>query len=165
MEIEQLYPEGSWIVHNNYGVGKVVRLEEKHLEGSANLYYRVEGNNGTFWVPADHPDSERLRSIASRKKMESAIQSLGETPQPLDSNHIQRKAQIKEVLSSGSIHAIAGLVRDLTAFSSGRKLGIPEQEMLESLKGRLVAEWSLVMGVDSHTARAVLERILNQHRK
>lgn len=163
MELTQLFSEGTWIVHTNYGVGKVVRLEKKHMDGNANLYYRVEGDNSTFWIPVDHSNSTRFRSIATKEKMQSAIQALGDPPHKLESNHIQRKIQIKEIISTGAIIPYACLVRDMSRFASEKNLSMPEQEMLDDLKGRLVAEWSLVMDIEPQAVRTKLDKLLKKY--
>jgi RNA polymerase-interacting CarD/CdnL/TRCF family regulator len=162
MATNLIYPEGSWIVHVFYGVGQVIRLEKKHLEGKENLYYRVEGKDGTFWLPVNKADSERIRPVVSKEKMRSAIQALGEKPHRLIGNHIQRKSKIKEIQSTGSITSIACLVRDLTYQASEKKLSIPEQETLDSLKKRLAMEWSVVFEIKPKEAEKKLNALLEK---
>jgi len=163
MATNLVYSVGTWIVHVYYGVGQVVRLEKKHLEGKENLYYRVESRNGTFWLPVNKADSDRIRPIVSKSKMRSAIQALEEPPERLVGNHMQRKTQIKEIQSTGSIVPIARLVRDLSFQASEKKLSIPEQETLDSLKKRLAMEWSVVFDIKPQEAQKQLNALLEKH--
>ena len=46
------FDAGDYVVHPSYGVGNIVRLEEKRLaEADLRLYYVLAVENSTVWVP------------------------------------------------------------------------------------------------------------------
>ncbi len=47
------FHEGDTVMHWTYGLGKVIRLEERVLSGKKELYYAVQIGDMTVWVPAD----------------------------------------------------------------------------------------------------------------
>lgn len=124
------------------------------------LYYRIKGGNGTFWLPVNKADAERVRRTVSQEKLQKAIRVLGEHPRELDKNHKERHSMIKEVKSKGSIVPIARLVRDLFFKKAERKLNLTEQEALEDLEKRLIMEWAVVLNIKPHEARMQLRDLL-----
>ena len=161
MEKNQVFSEGMWIVHTNYGVGQITRSEKKQLSGENCLYYRVEGDNATFWLSVDNiGTTNRVRPVASKKKLKEAIEVLRARPKKLASTHKERVSQIQEILSTGSLIPIAGLLRDLTHQATERNLSIPEQETLEKLQTRIATEWSVVFDVKPEIARTKLDQVL-----
>jgi len=109
-----MFVKGSWIVHVYYGVGQVIRLEKKCLDGKKTIYYRVEGKDGTFWLPVNKADNKRVRPIASQKQLDSAINAIKEEPRQFTEDYKQRQIMLNESKSEGSLHETACLVRDLS---------------------------------------------------
>jgi hypothetical protein len=52
---------GDKVVHWAYGPGEIVNLEEKVLSGQTNLYYVVQVNDLTLWVPSDEKGKRSMR--------------------------------------------------------------------------------------------------------
>ena len=160
-EENRSYSEGMWIVHANYGVGQIIRYEEKQLGGKNRSYYRVEGDNATFWFSPDRAGStKRVRPVATRGKLKEAIKVMAERPQKLAPTHKERVTQIQKIVSTGSLIPIAGLIRDLSYQAVERKLSNPEQETLENLQKRLVKEWSVVFDVKPEEAQTKINESL-----
>ena len=164
MEENRVYSEGMWVVHTNYGVGQITMSEKKQLGGENSLYYRVEGDNATFWLSVDTLDStDRVRPVASKQKLREAIAVMGERPKKLAATHKERVSQIHDIMASGSLLPIAGLLRDLTHQASERNLSIPEQETLEKLQTRIATEWSVVFDINPEEARTKIDKVLSGH--
>jgi RNA polymerase-interacting CarD/CdnL/TRCF family regulator len=161
----RVYTKGDWVVHVYYGVGQVRGLEKKRIEGKDRLYYRVEGDNGTFWLPVSNTNTERVRPVVSKQKLQTAIQALKERPQKVDHDHKKRGIWLKEARLTGTLNSIACLVRDLSVFDSKKKLSPNEQDTLEELKARLVKEWSVVLNINPQEARMRLDDLIAGHLK
>ena len=155
-----MFVKGNWIVHIYYGVGQVKRLEKKCLDGKKTIYYRVEGKDGTFWLPVNKSDTERVRPIASQKQLDSAIQAIKEQPRTFTEDYKQRQILLNESKSEGSLLEIACLVRDLSYWEVEKHLNLSEKETLEHLKNRLSMEWSIVEDIKQQEARTELNELL-----
>ena len=155
-----MFVKGNWIVHLYYGVGQVKRLEKKCLDGKKTIYYRVEGKDGTFWLPVNKSDTERVRPIASQKQLDSAIQAIKEQPRTFTEDYKQRQILLNESKSEGSLLEIACLVRDLSYWEVEKHLNLSEKETLEHLKNRLSMEWSIVEDIKQQEARTELNELL-----
>jgi RNA polymerase-interacting CarD/CdnL/TRCF family regulator len=158
-----VFAKGDWVVHVYYGVGQVIALENKCLGGKDISYYRIEGEDGTFWLPVDNADNERVRPIVSHKELQSAIQVLEEPPQELGSNHKQRQNRMKDAISKCEIIPTACLVRDLLFAQAERKLNITEEETLEKLEKNLIKEWSVVLNIKPEKVQMQLRDLLVKH--
>jgi RNA polymerase-interacting CarD/CdnL/TRCF family regulator len=155
------YNIGDWIVHVNYGIGQVVEIEEKSLGENNTTYYRVDGQNGTYWVPVNQADTDRIRPIASKEKLKNAMHVLTEKPQEIEDGYKQRQAYIKSIRQKVSLFADVNLVRDLSFLDTKKELSPTEQDSLEDLKKRLAMEWSVVMDINFQNALKKLEKKLS----
>jgi RNA polymerase-interacting CarD/CdnL/TRCF family regulator len=52
---------GDPVIHWTYGLGKIVRQEERTFSGVKKLYYAVQIRDLTVWVPADAKVMSRQR--------------------------------------------------------------------------------------------------------
>jgi CarD family transcriptional regulator len=160
LEKGAMFAKGSWIVHLYYGIGQIKRLEKKCLEGKKTIYYRVEGKDGTFWLPVNKADTKRVRPIASKKQLNSAIEALKEQPRTFTEDYKQRQTFMNESKSKGSLFEIACLVRDLSFWQVNKHLNLSEKETLEHLKNRLSMEWSIVSDIKQQEALTKLNELL-----
>ena len=53
--------KGDMVMHWSHGIGQIVNLEERALAGSKTIYYVVQMQDMTVWVPADSKVGSRLR--------------------------------------------------------------------------------------------------------
>ena len=53
---------GDTVMHWTFGLGEVIRLEERTLFGEKVLYYAIQVHDLIVWVPADDNLESRLRS-------------------------------------------------------------------------------------------------------
>lgn len=157
------FAKGDWIVHVNYGVGQVKGLERKGIAGKDTLYYRIENDSSTFWLPVSRANTKRVRPIVTKRKLTEAIRLLKDTPQEVFENHKQRENWIKETRLKGALRSTVCLVRDLFVQDSKKKLSPREQDILEDLKKQVVMEWSAVLDIKPFEARSQLENLLASH--
>lgn len=155
-----MFIKGSWIVHVYYGVGQIKRLEKKALDGKKTIYYRVEGKDGTFWLPVNKADTKRVRPIASKRQLNSAIKAIKEEPRKFTEDYKQRQILMNESKSQGTLLETACLVRDLSHWEANKNLNLSEKETLEYLKNRLSMEWSVVSNIKQQEASAKLNELL-----
>jgi RNA polymerase-interacting CarD/CdnL/TRCF family regulator len=157
------YEKGDWLVHQNYGMGQIMGLEKKRINGRKQLYYKVKSKTSLFWLPVEDADNQRVRPLSSKNEVESAIKILNKSPKKISKDHKIRKMKIREVREDGSLTSIAGLVRDLSARQAHHKLNLTEQTALKRFTERLLAEWSTRMGLKPRQARQKLYTLLSDN--
>ncbi len=155
------YAMGDWLVHPSYGIGQVKKVEKKHVEGRKIEFYRVEGENVTYWLPVGELQASRVRRLASKKEFRKAIKLLRRTPKEMDPDHTKRRSRIKDVMATGSLRAVVRVIRDLSARDSEKRLSDTERRSLEQFIGTLVEEWGIAEEISQHEARTELQTMLD----
>lgn len=155
---------GEWIVHTNYGVGQIKKIETKCISGEEKRYYRVETADSTFWMPVEQMDSAILRPLSSPDELQEALEVIQDPAEEMSSNHKVRQSDIHNILQRNTARSMALLLRDLRAYK--RKKGVlnnSESMVLRDIKQRFANEWAIVAGLSRDTAMSKLERVLNPH--
>jgi CarD family transcriptional regulator len=155
------YAKGDWLVHPAYGIGQVKKVEKKNVEGRKIEFYRVEGENVTYWLPVGELQASRVRRLASKKEFRKAIKLLRRTPKEMDPDHTKRRSRIKDVMATGSLRAVVRAIRDLSARDSEKRLSDTERRSLEQFIGTLVEEWAIAEEISQHEARTELQTMLD----
>ena len=87
---------GDRVVHPQYGVGHVVKLEEREFEpGLMRRYYEISIHGSTLCGPSDQP-TFGLRKLAVRREIDRCRQILSSRPlhnRPLLAEYILRNSQ------------------------------------------------------------------------
>ncbi len=134
---------GDEVVHPAYGVGTIVRLEEKRLaEAELRQYYVVAVENSTVWVPVQATGAAGLRQITPRQNLDQYRRVLKSKPMPLERDHHKRRAEIHERLKLGSFLAVCEATRDLTAFGWRKQLNDVDAATLQKVRDNLYREWA-----------------------
>ena len=156
-----VYTKGDWLVHPSYGIGQVKKIEKKNIEGSKTEFYRVEGENVTYWLPVGELEASRVRRLSSKKEFRKAIKLLKKTPKAMDPDHTKRRSRIKDVMATGSLRSVVEVVRDLTARDHEKRLSDTERRSLEQFVDTLVEEWAIAEEIEQHEARTELKAMLD----
>ena len=154
------FSKGNWIVHCNYGIGQIKKIEKKRLDGQTKRFFKVQTNESTYWLPVDRTDYERVRHIGSKREIRHAIKVLKNPPLKIKNDPKVRKAWIEEISSENSITSLATIVRQLHAWQKKKKLNASDQEILERNQKLFLQEWSLIKEISVVEARSKLLSIL-----
>jgi len=132
---------GDWIVHDNYGVGVVVDILEKILDGNKEMYFKVSTEDIEYWLPSSKAKAEHIKTIRSEKEFDQAIQIISEPPDLMSEPHNRNKRLINERWLDGSLPARAALLRDLHGRNTVRELGYDEKKIFEKAQNFFITEW------------------------
>jgi len=161
MKEKRVYSEGDWIVHSNYGMGKIKGSEVKAISGEEKHYFRVETTDSVYWMPKDQMDSEILRPLATPEEIQQAIAVLKKPPIEMSSNYKMRQNRIQETRTLNTPKAIALLIRDLRALKRAKGiLNSSERGSFYALKQQLAEEWAIVTGVPPELITVKLDKLL-----
>jgi RNA polymerase-interacting CarD/CdnL/TRCF family regulator len=161
----QTYQIGHWVVHSQYGVGQIKKIESIPLQGdmqNKEKCFTVQTKNGVFWFPVEQNENPRVRPITSEKTLKEALKTLQEPPEDTDAHHNVIKGRINTAQTDSSIKTSIELIRDLTARHHTKKLNILEDRALKLHTDRLVREWSLCMQIEEHEVLTRFNKLLQQ---
>ena len=71
---------GDWIVHYSYGIGEVVDIVEKVLDGQQEIFFKVATADIEYWLPSEKASADHISPIRSKKDFDHALQILAKPP-------------------------------------------------------------------------------------
>lgn len=155
------FREGDAVMHWTFGLGKVVRLEERDMSGREVLYYAIQINDMTIWVPEDEMLATRLRPPTSEKEFKKLQKILVGSGEPLPDDRHQRKLMLLETLKDGSAESLCRVIRSLVTFRKVRSLNENDQALLKRLEKVLIGEWGVALSVTPLQAETELQHLLS----
>jgi CarD family transcriptional regulator len=154
---------GERVVHPQYGVGHIVKLDEREFEpGVMRRYYEISIPGGsTVWVPVDL-ETSGLRKLTSRNEITRCRQILSSHPLPLTEDARLRQSDLSIRLRQGTIASHCEVVRDLTAHGAHKPISGTISAFLQSTQNVLCQEWAIVEGITLAEAEAEVGLLLEK---
>jgi len=142
-----VFRSGDDVVHPNYGVGNILRLEDRQLaENETRQYYVLAFGKTTVWMPVQANGSSLLRPVTAQQDLDQYRALLKSRPMPLDFDYKKRRLNIQEQLARGSFQVICEIVRDLTALGWHRPINGVDASVLKRVRADLWQEWAVSTG-------------------
>ena len=152
---------GDPVVHWTYGLGEIVRMEEKNLPGQAALYYVVQARELTVWVPVDDEVSNRLRAPTPQGKFKKLFAILSSPGEALPSDRLERRNRLFQEQKDGQAESNCRIIRDLSCYQQANQLNDNDRLVLKRAMDSLLAEWNFSLSVPLEDAERELWRLLN----
>jgi len=153
---------GDVVVHPVYGMGDIVKIEEKRLSAiGARLYYEIALPRSTIWIPVSAQATVGLRLITAKSDLDQYRDLLKSPPVPLKNDHPQRRhLELARRLKKGSFQAMCEVVRDLTASGQQKPLGPSDKAALQKAQERLYHEWATAADISIAEATKEINTLL-----
>jgi RNA polymerase-interacting CarD/CdnL/TRCF family regulator len=157
------YKKGDWIVHAYHGVGQIIGLDRKAIDGVNKTYFRVKTKTMTYWLPVENSDVDHIRPIASENIFTRSLEIIRKEPHEMAQDYRVREKDISEAFSACSINSLAALIRDLYGWRivHGKK-SMRDGDILIKAKNLFITEYAIAVDIDLEDARKVLEKALTQ---
>jgi len=153
---------GDKVVHPQYGVGHVVKLDEREFEpGVMRRYYEISIPGSTLWVPLDQP-TFGLRKLTGRGEIARCRQILSSRPLPLTEDARLRQSELSARLKQGTIVAHCEVVRDLSAYGAHKPISGTIAAFLRVTQDVLCQEWAMVEGITIAEASVEISLLLEK---
>jgi RNA polymerase-interacting CarD/CdnL/TRCF family regulator len=152
--------ENKRIVHAAHGVGTIKGVATKLIDGRKKVFYTVKTDKLTYWIPANDPNTERIRKVRAPSTFQSALTLIRKKPEKLANNFRSRLKYINEELAKCSLKSNATLIRDLHGRNMEKSLHINESRIFDKLKAQFIKEWSISAGIKIEKAEQKLNDAL-----
>lgn len=156
MELSQ----GQVVAHPHHGPAKVTGFLERKIKGETVRYARLEvkGTGMVVGIPVDKAEEIGVRELLDGEEMTRLFSILRAESDFEESGWSRRiKAEI-QLLRSGDMFKIAGMVRDLTRRQADKGLSLAEKDLLREASQPLVSEISLCMGMSTDEAAEIVDK-------
>ncbi|MFH2102165.1 MAG: CarD family transcriptional regulator [Chloroflexota bacterium] len=151
---------GDAVIHWTYGLGKIVRQEERTFSGEKKLYYVVQIRDLTVWVPADGELVSRLRLPTTRRGFSKLFTILSGPGQSLSDDRFVRRTHLVEELKDGRAEAVCRVIRDLSTHQHRKTLNENDKMVLRQASDSLLGEWEFSLAIPVAQARVELNNLL-----
>jgi CarD family transcriptional regulator len=151
---------GDQVVHAIYGVGEVIQLDEKEIQGQTNQYYVVKVSNCTLWVPVNGNGRSSLRYPTPADEFDHLFRILKSPAEPLAADRLARKTQLSDQIKDGRLDSICRAIRDLNFYRKSKKMNENDNAAMERMQTLLLDEWSISLSVPLKQARNDLTSLL-----
>jgi RNA polymerase-interacting CarD/CdnL/TRCF family regulator len=157
-----VYKVGDIVIHCTYGSGKIVAIKDKGLLGYPCLYYVIEGDGQTLWVPVDENGSSSLHLPISRSDFKLLINILRSQGEEMSNNAYKRYDQLDERMQKASPKDLCLIIRDINYRSRSRKLNSHDIRVMRHAQSSLTEDWERSLGTPREMARREMEWILKE---
>jgi RNA polymerase-interacting CarD/CdnL/TRCF family regulator len=154
------YKIGDPVMHWTYGLGRIVGLEERVIAGQKALYYAVQVQDLTVWVPADGNLETRLRPPTPAARFKQLFAILTSPGEPLPEDRHERKTWLAEQLKDGREESLCRVIRDLSAYQQAKSLNENDMSLLKRAQNVLLGEWGFSLSIPVMQAESDLHRLL-----
>jgi RNA polymerase-interacting CarD/CdnL/TRCF family regulator len=152
---------GDSVVHPVYGVGNIVKIEEKRFsEKEKLLYYKVALSKNTIWIPVEAQTTIGLRLVTAKSDLDQYRDLLKSPPAPIPKDHNQRHRKQVNHPKQVSFQVVCEVVRDLSAWNLRKPLGREDKGTLMKTRERLYQEWAIAAGLPITEATKEIDALL-----
>lgn len=158
---------GDFVVHPVYGVGHIVKIEEKQFSDvKPCLYYQITLSiRNTIWVPVEAQTVIGLRLVTAKKDLDQYRHLLKSHPVALNNDYPKRQVELANRLKQGSFQVMCEVVRDLTALGGRKRLSSTDRALLLKTRGSLCQEWAVAANVSDTEAIREIDNLLQTTRQ
>ena len=156
------FKEGDFVVYPTHGVGRVSGIEDENIAGHELRLVVVsfDSDRMTLRVPTEKMATSGLRSLSTRKVMNTALSTLKGRARVKRTMWSRRAQEYEAKINSGDPISIAEVVRDLHRNDDQPDQSFSERQIYESALGRLAGEFAAVESIDREAATEKLEEVL-----
>jgi RNA polymerase-interacting CarD/CdnL/TRCF family regulator len=159
-EVLMIFHEGDSVMHCTYGLGKIIRTEERTIYGPTMLYYAVQIGDMTVWVPADDRLETRLRAPTRGGEFQRLLDILAGPGEPLPNDRHERKELLSEWLKDGRAESLCRVIRSLATYRQVRSLSDNDQSLMKRTQQALIGEWGYSLSIPTAQAEHEMHLLL-----
>lgn len=160
------FTPGDKVVYPSHGVGEITGEETQEVAGIELSVYVIsfEKDKMVLRVPVKRAEASGLRALSASVEVEEAIKILKGRAKPGRGMWSRRAQEYETKINSGSVSAIAEVVRDLHKNVDDPDRSYSERVIYESALNRLAGELAAVRSVAIAEATNELIAVLKSRR-
>lgn len=142
-----MFKIGDLAVYPAHGVGKIESIETKNIGGKKQDFYimRILDNDMKIMIPINNALAVGLRQLIGSEDIPKVYDILRTREVSVNGGTWNRRyREYMEKIKTGSIYELAEVLRDLTVLKGDKELSFGERKMLDTARGLLLKELSIV---------------------
>ena len=161
------FTEMDFIVYPAHGVGQIIAIEEQAVAGASLEFFVIyfAKSKMTVRVPTRKATNVGLRKPSDFAAVERVKRLLGEAPRKGRGAWSRLAQEYETKINSGSIVAVAEVVRDLSRSGGDSGQSFSERQLYASALNRLSGEIALVYRISDEQANKEIESLVKTCRR
>ena len=155
---------GDVIVYPGCGIGKIVSIEEKEIEGKLFKFiiFKPFHNETEIYIPLDSISKIGLRPVILSEEVPKVYACLSKKNVVIScENWNKRYREYTEKLKTGNIFVLAELLRELFEVSKTKPLSFGEKKIFEKAKEHIIFELSICENCAPEEVEKKIMAVLN----
>jgi len=160
---EMMFKIGDLAVYPAHGVGKIESIETRNVAGKKQDFYivRILDNDMKIMIPIPNAGAVGLRELIDSTDIPKVYEILKTREISINGGTWNRRYRgYMEKIKTGSIYELAEVLRDLTVLKGDKELSFGERKMLDTARGLLLKELSIVSEVSENDLEEEILEIL-----
>ena len=161
---DSIFHIGDKVVYPNHGVGIIEQISSRAIGSTVERFYllHIKASSLRVMVPCQNAGSVGLRRVVKNGEVQKVLDLLSVNANGSNGDWKDRFKENSERMRTGSLLAVAGVLKDLIALHQAKPLSFREKKMLDRARHMLVSEVSISRSVPEITAVALLQRALGK---
>ena len=153
---------GDKVVYPNHGVGIIEQISSRAIGTTVEKFYllHIKASSLRVMVPCHNAGSVGLRRVVKNGEVQKVLDLLSIAGNGTNGDWKDRFKENSERMRTGSLLAVAGVLKDLIALHQAKPLSFREKKMLERAKHLLVTELATVRNTTEQTVETNIVRAL-----
>jgi CarD family transcriptional regulator len=160
---EMMFKIGDLAVYPAHGVGKIESIETRNVGGKKQDFYivRILDNDMKIMIPIPNASAVGLRGLIDSRDVPKVFEILRTREISINGGTWNRRYRgYMDKIKTGSIYELAEVLRDLTVLKGDKELSFGERKMLDTARGLLLKELSIVREVSENELEEEIQEIL-----
>ncbi len=158
---------GDLAVYPSHGVGVVKGIKRYDVSGTNQNFYvlKVLDSEATIMVPVNNSSTVGLRKVIKKSLVPKVYAILKQTRDGCDCEDTQtwnrRYREYTDRIKTGCVMELATVLRDLYLLKLDKELSFGERRMLDTAKGLLITELSIVKKTKVEKVEAEFDQLMD----
>ena len=153
---------GDKVVYPNHGVGVIEQISSRAVGTTVERFYllNIKASSLRVMVPCQNAGSVGLRRVVKNGEVQKVLDLLSMNGNGSIGDWKDRFKENSERMRTGSLLAVAGVLKDLIALHKAKPLSFREKKMLERARYLLVSELAMSRNCEESKVEELLTATL-----
>lgn len=153
---------GDKVVYPNHGVGVIEQISSRSIGPTVERFYllHIKASSLKVMVPCQNAVSVGLRRVVKNGEIQKVLDLLSIGENGHNGDWKDRFKENSERMRTGSLLAVAGVLKDLIALHQAKPLSFREKKMLERARYLLVSELAMARNCEESKVEELLTATL-----
>ena len=153
---------GDKVVYPNHGVGVIEQISSRSIGATVERFYllHIKASSLKVMVPCQNAVSVGLRRVVKNGEIQKVLDLLSIGENGHNGDWKDRFKENSERMRTGSLLAVAGVLKDLIALHQAKPLSFREKKMLERARYLLVSELAMARNCEESKVEELLTATL-----